>query len=301
MEPLGAGQVTPNESLDAALGYAARGYPVFPISDRTKVSPFAKGAHPFWAPSRDEEAGHKRATNDADLITRWWPGAHGIAPGLVPPQGVAIIDADEKNCAGVVEYLHTAHPTLEANGLHTTRSHGAHFLGRVPEGATLPQSVDRDLGIDVRAGLKGYIVAPPATGYTVVVPFRPVLDLDPIPLELIDLLKPQVERADATLPAPPPSGSERLRKYVWSAVQGEHDRIASTGEGARNDTLHKSAVRLGSLVGAGMLTESDAYEALMAGVQASPQPLPEREADATIARGLAYGIRNPRQLQKDAP
>jgi putative DNA primase/helicase len=294
--------MTPAESLDAALSYAARGYLVFPVSSRTKVSPFAKGAHPFWAPSRGEEAGHKRATTDTALITRWWPGALGIAPGIVPPEGVAIIDADEKNCAGVVEYLRTAHPHLEANGLHTTRSNGAHFLGRIPDGATLPQSVDRDLGIDVRAGLKGYIVAPPATGYTVVVPFRHVDDLEPIPIELIELLTPTIDRTDATLPAaPPPTGTERLRKYVWAAIQGEHDRIAGTGEGARNDTLHRSAVRLGSLVGAGMLTEQDAYAALMAGVQASPQPLPEREADTTITRGLTFGIRNPRQLTKDTP
>jgi hypothetical protein len=293
--------MTPRASLEAAHEYARRGYLVFPVSDRTKVSPFAKGAHPFWAPSRDADAGHKRATAAVDLIARWWPGARGLAPGLVPPEGVAFIDADEKNCAGVVEYIRTAHPTLEANGLHTTRSNGAHFVGCVPEGLTLPQSVDRNLGIDVRAGLKGYVVAPPATGYTVVVPFRPVAELEPIPIELIDLLKPSIEHTDAALRAPPPTGTERVRKYVWAAVQGEHDRIAGTPEGARNDTLHRAAVRLGGLVGAGVLDERDAYDALMAGVQASPQPLPEREADATITRGLAYGIRNPRQLHMDAP
>lgn len=293
--------MTPRESRDAAISFASRGYLPFPVSDRSKVSPFAKGAHPFWAPSRDADAGHKRATSDLEVIERWWPGARGLAPGIVPPEGVAFIDADEKNCSGVVEFLRTAYPNLKANGLHTTRSGGAHFVGRVPEGVTLPQSVDRDLGIDVRAGLKGYVVAPPATGYTVVVPFRHVDDLEPLPIELIDLLTATPERADVALPPPPPPGTERLRKYVWSAVQGEHDRIASTGEGARNDTLHKGAVKLGSLVGAGMLNERDAYDALMAGVQASPQPLPEREADATISRGLAYGIRNPRQLHKDAP
>ncbi len=93
-----------------------------------------------------------------------------------------------------------------------------------------------------------------------------------------------------------PAGSGRLRRYLWAAVQGEHDRVAATGEGARNSTLHSAAVKLGSLVGAGALTEDDARDALLAAVSASPAPLPTWEAERTIASGLAFGRRHPRQL-----
>ncbi len=93
-----------------------------------------------------------------------------------------------------------------------------------------------------------------------------------------------------------PAGSGRRRRYVWSAVQGEHDRVAATGEGARNTTLHSAAVKLGSLVGAGVLSEDDARDALLAGVSASPTPLPAWQAERAIARGLDYGRRHPRPL-----
>lgn len=92
------------------------------------------------------------------------------------------------------------------------------------------------------------------------------------------------------------AGSGRARNYLWAAVQGEHDRVAATDEGARNSTLHLAAVKLGSLVGAGVLSEADARDALLAGVNASPAPLPTWEAKRTIASGLAFGRRHPRDL-----
>jgi hypothetical protein len=94
-----------------------------------------------------------------------------------------------------------------------------------------------------------------------------------------------------------PAGSGRLRRYLWAAVQGEHDRVAKTGEGARNSTLYSAAVKLGGLVGAGALSEDDARDALLAGVSASAAPLPIWEAERTIASGLAFGRRHPRRIQ----
>ena len=95
-----------------------------------------------------------------------------------------------------------------------------------------------------------------------------------------------------------PTGSGRLRRYVWAAVQGEHDAVAAAPEGARNSTLHKAAVRLGSLVGAGVLTEDDARDALLAGVSASTAPLPAWEAERAITSGLTFGRRHPRPLEE---
>lgn len=97
----------------------------------------------------------------------------------------------------------------------------------------------------------------------------------------------------------PSTRSYGLKLYVWSAVRREHDRVAQAPEGFRNSTLHEAAVRLGSLVGAGALSEVDARDALLAGVQAADNPLPIWEAERTIDSGLRYGRQHPRQLDVD--
>ena len=97
---------------------------------------------------------------------------------------------------------------------------------------------------------------------------------------------------------PAPAAGRRLRRYVWSAVQGEHDRVAAAPKGTRNTTLHEAAVRLGSLVGAGALTDVDARDALLAGTQAAGDPLPVGEAERAIESGLLYGQRHPRDLKE---
>ena len=108
-------------------------------------------------------------------------------------------------------------------------------------------------------------------------------------------------------PAPEPAaplkikpGSDRLGKYVAQALQGEHDNVADAQEGNRNATLHAAAVKLGSLVGAGVLSEVDARDALLAGVHAMTHPIPPFEAESTITSGIRYGKANPRQLAHGA-
>lgn len=88
---------------------------------------------------------------------------------------------------------------------------------------------------------------------------------------------------------------ERLTAYVLAAVRSEHEIVSSAGEGSRNDTLNKAAVKLGSLVGAGILAEDDARDALLDACRCNG--LPESEARATIHSGLTYGKAHPRQLE----
>ena len=285
----------------AAVEYVRRGYRVFPASAASRAPWFAKGGHEVWAPDPLGAAGLRCATDDCDVVESEWPLISGVAVGLVPAEGVVVIDADEKHREGVVRLLLDRWPQLAAGGHHVTRSEGAHFPMRLPVDVTLNQSVDRKLGVDVRVGGRGYVIAPPCPGYRIVRPFARVEALPELPLTLIGFLqeRPRVRR---TLVVQPEKAVNVLfpRRYVWSAVQGEHDRVAATGEGARNTTLHVAAVRLGTLVGAGVLSEVDARDALLAGVRASPAPLPDSEAERTIASGLAFGRRHPRQLDSGA-
>lgn len=298
--------VAPAQPLDpqsvgrAAADYARRGYGVFPVNSSTKLPRFRKGAHPRWAPNPAGAAGHLLAAWDVDDVERHWPMARGTGVGLVPPAGAAFLDLDEKHAPGVVDFVRMTWPAIFANGEHRTRSGGAHVPVTVPAELKLGQSVDAELGIDVRLGLKGYVVAPPTTGYGVVRAFLSAASLAPIPHALAELLSPPGQPQRPVAAPPPPAGSDRRKRYVWAAVQGEHDAVAAAPKGARNATLHRSAVKLGSLVGAGVLAEVDAHDALLAGTQAAAEPLARHEADSTIRRGLEYGIRHPRQLEDGA-
>jgi len=55
----------------------------------------------------------------------------------------------------------------------------------------------------------------------------------------------------------------RLHRYTESSVAGECAQLAKTVQGSRNDELNKSAFRLGRFVGAGLLDEAQAYQALL--------------------------------------
>jgi hypothetical protein len=98
-----------------------------------------------------------------------------------------------------------------------------------------------------------------------------------------------------------PSGPDRPiiareQDYVRAAVVGECAEAACAAEGTRNARLHKAAVKLGTLVGAGLLAEGDAETELFeAGVTAG---LRRSEVTATIKSGLGYGTEHPRERPK---
>lgn len=82
--------------------------------------------------------------------------------------------------------------------------------------------------------------------------------------------------------------------YVRGALRHEMDNVASAPEGTRNETLNRSAFNLGTLVGAGQLTRSEAEARLVTASAACG--LPRDEAERTVASGLEAGARHPRQV-----
>jgi hypothetical protein len=89
----------------------------------------------------------------------------------------------------------------------------------------------------------------------------------------------------------------RLDAYVRAALDGETARVASAEPGNRNHTLFTAAANLGQLVGADLLDDSVAGEALLtaASRHIGVDHFTRREAERTIASGLATGRRQPRQ------
>lgn len=91
---------------------------------------------------------------------------------------------------------------------------------------------------------------------------------------------------------PPGPGDPQAARYAAAALERETWIAGAAAEGVRNDTLNKSAFRVGQLVGHGWLAEHDAFDALVdAGCLAG---LSYAESARTVASGLDAGMRAPR-------
>jgi hypothetical protein len=162
-----------NPRLNAALEYAARGWPVVPLHtplpdgscDCRKATCDAVGKHPR---TRD---GLKSATTDAAKIRKWWsmwPHANvGVRTGeLRPGWYLSVLDVDPRAAGDEsLENLEAKHGKLPETKLALTGGGGRHFVfeGDKPLKTT---SGRLSSGLDTRGGGgsfgAGYIVAPPS-------------------------------------------------------------------------------------------------------------------------------------------
>ncbi len=164
------------EMLDAALGYARRGWPVFPIWHPTEDGGCAcsKGLDcpsPAKHPMSDlVPRGLKHATTDPDLIRAWWtrrPQANiGMATGR--RSGVVVVDVDlDKGGFETLAALIHHHEEWPITPAVKTGGGGLHFFFCYPEGAKIRNDAGKKLGpgLDVR-GEGGYVLLPPSTHAT---------------------------------------------------------------------------------------------------------------------------------------
>lgn len=175
-----------SELLQAALGYAARGWPVFPCNPTNK--------QPLLAADRDPETkkpirgtgGVKKATTDPEQITAWWkkwPHALiGLATGhptkgtetAEQPAGLRlfVLDFDPRTdeSTGEVFTLDTLKAgteaqigcALPASMAALTPSDGVHlYLLQGDNGEAITNRGNLPEHVDVR-GLGGYVIAPPS-------------------------------------------------------------------------------------------------------------------------------------------
>jgi len=178
MNPAAPPKVPPDNPLDAALAYAARGWPVFPcnpVPDPPGCDPRRRRAKAPLVAGADRDAARRaiphtgglwRATTDAQAIRAWWR-RHPRALVGVPTGariGAFVIDLDPKgeSLADVEARLVAAVGPLPAGPRSITQSGGAHLWFRLPEGEAVPRnSAKRLAGIDWR-GDGGYVIAPPS-------------------------------------------------------------------------------------------------------------------------------------------
>lgn len=273
--------------LEAALAYARRGWPVFPVHGivdgrctcrRDCSSP---GKHPLVRRGLHEATTHDRA------LKEWW-ARWPFANVALATSDVVVIDIDVPQGIDSLGAL----PELPQTLASLTGGGGVHFfyaskrelrnhVGRLP-------GIHRDLpGVDVR-GRGGYVVVPPST-HTSGTRYEWLdssVSIAPAPEWLREAPRPEPGWVGPAVPA------TESTPYGLAALRSEIDILLRTPVGRRNHQLNRSAFALGQLIAARELTEPPARESL---IQAALRNgLRPREARRTTGSGLAAGMRSVR-------
>lgn len=283
--------------LDHALGFAQRGWPVFPCK-------------PTKAPATRN--GVKDAVTGPEQIRAWWrarPQAMiGVAMGA--PSGVFVIDIDVKPGGPSADELlgevaKRCGGSLPPGPVAVTRSGGYHLYYRVPDGVEVPGRLGLIPHVDVKS-TGGYVIAPPSVAedgkaYRWL---EDTEDLD-VPVATPAILDFINDRGEESAPSAAPvnaqaAATEAERKYAFSALDNEAGRVRLAGEGTRNQTLNNAALSLGQLVAAGALPESMVWAGLEDAAAACGLTKDDglKSVKATIASGLKKGLTKPRDLSE---
>ena len=279
---------------------AGRGWHVFPSLPGGK-EPAIPSAHPKGDPARGtctgecgrDGHGFHDATTDPDAIRAWWRpySARNVAIAT-GASNLVVIDLDPPDGRA---HLARLGPSLPATfTVSTARPGGLHrYFAAVP-GRLIRSSAGKIApNVDVRAA-GGYAIAAGSIvggrAYEITDDREPA----PLPHWLADL-------ADPPAPTVPPVTEARpvaaLGGYAAAALRDEAERLAATTSG-RNNRLNRAAFSLGTLIGAGMLSEAAVVQALRDAAQQNGLAAKSggRRCEATIQSGLSAGMAKPRQV-----
>lgn len=314
--------------LDAALGYAAQGWPVFPCSPQNKAPLLRADKDANGKPIKGT-GGVSKAVTHAEQIKTWWkrhPHAMvGLACGY---QRLFVLDFDPRTNPETGE-------SFDLDGLKAalerqmgcalppsrtarTQSGGVHVWLTWPDdgGPAIRNRGNLPLHVDVR-GLGGYVIAPPSVmdsgaSYRWLKGRGEDHPIAEAPLALVEILRSKEPCAGGgagtgagersrSLPvraSAPLSGGDALeaavRAYGLKAFDEEIRQAEGLVDGTRNQGISDIALRLGSLVGAGALSETMVRAALYTVADRWPDVAKTR---ASIDSALDKGMDSPRDLE----
>ena len=286
--------VATDPMLDVALSYTARNWPVFPCRAADEEFVDEDGIIEILATKTPLTSnGFRGATMNERIVRELWrrnPGAMiGVPTGA--PIGAWVLDIDPKHGGpDTLAALEAQHGVLPATLTAETTSGGRHYFFKHKAGVRNRGALGA--GIDVR-GDGGYVIAAgsvPAVGH----PYRWLVDMEPVdaPDWLLELVLPRSYDSTTMYQAPSVSGTINDR-YVERAVQSELDDLAMEPMGNRNNRLNDAAFRMGTFVGAGALSESEARALLQDVARGWGRDFPR--CCKTIDNGLKAGKMHPRQ------
>lgn len=282
--------------LDVALGYTSRQWPVFPCrhQDEEFIDPQTGEVEILATKTPLTSNGFRGATLSERIVRELWrrnPSAMvGVPTGA--PIGCWVLDIDPKHGGPeTLAALESTHGNLPATLTAETTSGGRHYFFKHQAGVRNRGALGA--GIDVR-GDGGYVIAAgsvPALGQS----YSWLVDMEPVeaPEWLLQLVLPQSYDGTTIYQAPSTAGKISDR-YVERAVQSELDDLATEPMGNRNNRLNDASFRLGTFVGAGALSESEARALLQDVARGWGRDFPR--CCKTIDNGLRAGKSHPRQM-----
>jgi len=271
-------------ALDAALGYAERGWPIFPMS-ATKRPLTGHGV--------------LDATVDAAQIREWftrWPGAlAAMATG--ERSGIVAVDIDVRPDVNGFDTLaelgidfHPGTPTAHSpsGGCHVLFAWPGHFV------KTAAGQLGR--GLDIR-GDGGSLILPPGPRRF----WDPHLHSDSTPLAPLPawaVIKDQVEQPKSAQRSRP-VGS--LSRYGEAALDNAVKRIIEAPSGEQETTLNASAYGIGQLSGGGVIPAGLALDALLWAARRMPsfdsrRPWRPVDLERKVKSAFTDGLREPRTV-----
>jgi len=284
---MNAATVPEPATLTAALEYAGRGWPVFPVNGKIPCT-----AHGFKDATTTEHV--------VRLMFGTWPDA-GVAIRTGAASGLVVLDVDQPLGEETLEELEGEHGRLPKTPVGLTGGGGQHYLFRHPGRPVKSVNGKLGAGLDVKAD-GGYVVAPPsahASGrwYEWNGEAHPD-DVSPA------WLPPWIETGANGTPKPETPASIPPRKtnngtgttYGDAALDREIEAFRFVGRGERHDALYRAAASLGELVAGGELNRSAVEHGLQDACQANGLFAEGRACEVlrTIAEGLEKGAGNPR-------
>jgi hypothetical protein len=280
---------------EAALAYAAAGFPVHPVLAKIPLTKWKDAA-----------------TTDVATINAWFdrfPEA-GVALVTGERSGLFVVDLDVNKesgeCTGDAEAERLGlTECFKGAPIARTQSGGKHIFFRA--GDDLDNSAST-LGkaIDTR-GKGGFVVAAGSPGYEWLGPSIVDLAPPPVPEKLRSMIRAAKDRPKHETPAinvehmPMAALARQLaatptreggNAWAEQAMLAEIGRVMAAAPGTRNHTLNRAAFSLGQIVAGGGLDRGRVTEALARAARAAG--LDEHEIVATIASGLEDGTAAPR-------
>jgi hypothetical protein len=211
-----------DDRIRAALWFAAKGFGIFPVwSARANgvcrcpegAECTSPGKHPL------NQRGFKEATTDPDKIRTFLSTRSEPNYGMVPPDGVFILDVDTDEERERLTRLAGVLGTLPAT-LTDQTANGEHLFYRWPEG--IPRPLRKMFGLVNRWGSgqqQGYVIGPRSvhsSGAEYVPAVAGVWDIATLPEDW-------ARAAIASGDAPAPSGTVRLAEEQLPEPGGRHD------------------------------------------------------------------------------
>lgn len=239
--------------------------------------------------------GFKGATRFPRIIERWWSDWPDAAVGLPTGEktGFFALDIDNKpggaNGFDWLTEMEAEHGPLPDTARVTSPNGGLHIYFKYVVGTRNRGALGA--GVDIRSE-GGYVLAAGSTmangrSYKWETETREIADA---PAWLLDLLLPKSAPAHTQYSL----SAATNNAYVDAAVDRELADLAGAPMGTRNNALNDAAFSIGTIVGAGALSEAEA-RALLQDV-ARGWGRDWSRCCKTIENGLKAGIQNPRHI-----